>query len=384
MNKTITVLAVFISFMSYSQNVGINSSGSAPHASAGLDVNFSNKGVLIPRVALTGTGDVTTVPSPETSLLLYNTGTGGLTPAGYYYWNGSAWIQFGALPASQNWSLTGNALTSSGSNFLGTTDAQDLVIRTSNTERIRVSAGGNVGIGTGSVASYRLNVQGNVNFSRDGAGECCSGADNYTLSIAEATGATDRVSTISFHNSGESEGFIKLLGGGTNPARSGQRRFSFGDNQGQSTTLQVQGLAGTGTRYVVADANGILSSVSAPTALPASVYSESLAATSQASGSAFVVKHTASIPAGTWVVTVSGEVSGGAGSYGRVEVRAGATVLIPGDYIFTGATNLYTPYSVTAKMTFATATDVTTAIARYSTTTTFIRNMRVTAIQVAP
>lgn len=49
---------------------------------------------------------------------------------------------------AQNWSLTGNSGTVSGTNFLGTTDAVDLRIRTSNTDRIYVSSGGFVGFGT--------------------------------------------------------------------------------------------------------------------------------------------------------------------------------------------------------------------------------------------
>lgn len=46
------------------------------------------------------------------------------------------------------WWTTGNSGTVSATNFLGTIDAQDLVIRTTNVERARVLAGGYVGIGT--------------------------------------------------------------------------------------------------------------------------------------------------------------------------------------------------------------------------------------------
>jgi hypothetical protein len=67
-----------------------------PDSSAMLDVKSANKGLLIPRVALTGTNDVTTIATPATSLLIYNTatisGSGGVTP-GYYYWTGAAWVQ---------------------------------------------------------------------------------------------------------------------------------------------------------------------------------------------------------------------------------------------------------------------------------------------------
>jgi|GEM_PF-6792524 len=46
------------------------------------------------------------------------------------------------------WSVTGNPGTDPTSNFLGTTDTEDLVIRTDNTERVRVNSRGRVGIGT--------------------------------------------------------------------------------------------------------------------------------------------------------------------------------------------------------------------------------------------
>lgn len=54
------------------------------------------------------------------------------------------------VPASAGnaWELLGNAGTTAGTNFLGTTDAQDMVIKTNNTEKMRVTTSGQVGIGT--------------------------------------------------------------------------------------------------------------------------------------------------------------------------------------------------------------------------------------------
>lgn len=75
--------------------VDVNTTGNHPDASAGLDVDYPNKGMLIPRVSLASSTDNTTIPSPAASLLVYNTGTRGLTPAGYYYNAGT--------PASPNW-----------------------------------------------------------------------------------------------------------------------------------------------------------------------------------------------------------------------------------------------------------------------------------------
>jgi hypothetical protein len=46
------------------------------------------------------------------------------------------------------WSLTGNAGTNPTINFIGTTDAQDWVMRTNNIERARIMSNGNMGVGT--------------------------------------------------------------------------------------------------------------------------------------------------------------------------------------------------------------------------------------------
>jgi len=112
----------------FSQNVGINTSGTAPDASTILDLNTGNtftspdgKGLLIPNVALTGTSDATTITSPETSLLVYNTALVSDVVPGFYYWNGSMWSALIGSAAS-NWTTLGNATTVDGTNFIGTTD----------------------------------------------------------------------------------------------------------------------------------------------------------------------------------------------------------------------------------------------------------------------
>jgi hypothetical protein len=95
MRKSFVVFGMLTSISIFkAQNVGISPTAAIPDPSAGLDVNFNDKGVLIPRVALTSNTDVTTIPSPQVSLLVYNTGSGGLTPAGFYYWDGTKWVKF--------------------------------------------------------------------------------------------------------------------------------------------------------------------------------------------------------------------------------------------------------------------------------------------------
>jgi Chaperone of endosialidase/Head domain of trimeric autotransporter adhesin len=62
--------------------------------------------------------------------------------------NNSAQAWSRLLTSTNGWSAIGNSGTNPASNFIGTNDAIDFVLRTTGTERMRISAGGNVGIGT--------------------------------------------------------------------------------------------------------------------------------------------------------------------------------------------------------------------------------------------
>ena len=123
--------------------VGIGTN--TPNPSARLDITATNKGLLMPRIALTGTGDITTIPSPATSLLIYNTATAGIGKAavtpGFYFYNGAAWspLTTSGTTAAGGWSTTGNAGTDA-NNFIGTTDNVSLKFRVNNQPAGEVSA----------------------------------------------------------------------------------------------------------------------------------------------------------------------------------------------------------------------------------------------------
>jgi hypothetical protein len=174
--KKITV-AFFLTMSAYlnvvAQNVGINTDGTTPDATAMLDIKSTNKGLLIPRVALTATNDAVTITTPTTSLLVYNTATAGTAPddvvPGYYYWNGIKWTTFGS---GSGWSLAGNSGTDPGDetnpvvDFIGTTDDKDLVFQTDGSEVMRLYSGGGVEINAGvsvDTAITAINVEGTTN-----------------------------------------------------------------------------------------------------------------------------------------------------------------------------------------------------------------------------
>jgi hypothetical protein len=145
--------ALLVSSVWAQQNVGIGTN--TPHPTALLELYSTSKGLLIPRMTQ---AERDAISSPATGLLIYQTDN---TP-GFYYWNGTAWIPLLSSSSGSGlfWSLTGNSIT--GTEFLGTTNPQPLVIRTNNTERMRITETGNVGIGTAN-PTERLQVSdGNI------------------------------------------------------------------------------------------------------------------------------------------------------------------------------------------------------------------------------
>ena len=117
-NRILFLALTLLSLITYGQNVGIGTS--SPNAL--LDVYSTADGILIPRVALTGTASASPLSSPTASTLVYNTATAGsgatAVSPGFYYWSGTAWVRF-----IDNNSLTGSTTVSNTStdNTLSTT-----------------------------------------------------------------------------------------------------------------------------------------------------------------------------------------------------------------------------------------------------------------------
>ena len=95
MKKLVILFAIFITFGTMAQSVGINADGSAADASAMLDVSSTTKGFLPPRMT---NAQITAISTPAAGLIVYCTNCG---PNGeMQYYNGVAWVNFSGAAAA--------------------------------------------------------------------------------------------------------------------------------------------------------------------------------------------------------------------------------------------------------------------------------------------
>jgi hypothetical protein len=158
MKKLLLLFFVISSLSEMNAQTGIGTT--TPEASAKLDVYSTNKGFLPPRVTLTSGTDTTTIPSPATGLLVYNTGNNVGLVAGYYYWNGTSWATIatasgyavgssylrGSRSAAQTTNLSVNSLVAFSQ--VDNVSGQEISLNTS-TGQITLAAG----------RTYRLHAQ---------------------------------------------------------------------------------------------------------------------------------------------------------------------------------------------------------------------------------
>ncbi|HVI44006.1 MAG TPA: hypothetical protein VM802_04035 [Chitinophaga sp.] len=172
---------------------------------------------MTPRLRLTDVRLAAPVVNPAEGLLVYSLSapTGG-SGTGYYYWQTSSWIP--VKPQDLYWSKNGNAGIDARTNFLGTTDGNDLVMRTFGNRILHLTANAKVGVlmSPDDRSGHGLQLGTNVRFGQWSLGS------NQHFSIAMAPGdfsadvlarklAYTLISGNSFMDRGE-----LLLGGSTN------------------------------------------------------------------------------------------------------------------------------------------------------------------------
>ena len=157
----------------------------SPDPSAMLEIRSINKGLLIPQVALTASNAASPITAPATGLLVYNTSAASINlpgGPGYYYNAGTPgapnWLRFISTSTPTGllfWGVNGNSGTDANSNFLGTTDAQDLAFRTNNVQQMRLYQNGGLGLGNTS--------SGNLQLGFGAAGNSLTGTNNSVLGV---------------------------------------------------------------------------------------------------------------------------------------------------------------------------------------------------------
>lgn len=254
MRRYIAWMVTFLIFQGYivTGQVGVHTD--FPDASSAMEIYATDKGLLIPRVVLTN--DLTNpspVSAPANGLLVFNNGAN--QPEGFYYWDGSQWVAIGGGGSGSTdfWSLFGNAGTSAGNNFLGTTDYEDLLVYTNNAERMRFEPDGQVLIGrtTPYYGSDLVTIQGNA-------------VQNYALSVYSPNVGVYSFSTYSsFFAENGRYGLVALVDTATgfgvyskNYHPSGHGMITAGANAPAfSLTDHVVGIASSGNHGVFARAN---------------------------------------------------------------------------------------------------------------------------------
>ncbi len=170
-NFYVAAICVFTSSLLLAQNnIGIGTT--SPHPSAVLDLMASDKGMLIPRTTIGSlaapfASGLVIFDTDSNCFVMYDgtvwknlctSGGGGVTDI-LFNPDGSVTVespdgQFTTIDKA--WLTKGNSGTNAANDFVGTVDAQDLVLRSNNTEVFRITTTGAVGINTQTPAPSAL------------------------------------------------------------------------------------------------------------------------------------------------------------------------------------------------------------------------------------
>lgn len=93
MKKTLLVLIVTLSFSYAKAQMKLGNNPTTTNSNALLELETTNKGLLLPRVALTSTTAFVPLSTHVAGMSVYNTATAGDVTPGYYVNDGSKWVK---------------------------------------------------------------------------------------------------------------------------------------------------------------------------------------------------------------------------------------------------------------------------------------------------
>ncbi len=178
-------LLLIMPVISFCQNIGMGTT--LPHTSSALDITSTTKGLLIPRMTSPG---ITAIANPAKGLMVYDSALNQLmvnmgTPST---------PNWQTIVANSAWGLTGNRGIDTSRQFLGTTDAQPLILKANNFRSglIDISGVANTSFGykslTANTTGFYNTALGSTALINNPSGERNTSVGPYTM-VANTTGS---------------------------------------------------------------------------------------------------------------------------------------------------------------------------------------------------
>jgi trimeric autotransporter adhesin len=263
--RLLTIAAsLCISYANAQMKLGNNPTST--NVNALLELETTNKGLLLPRIALANVSSPTPLTAHIAGMTVFNTANNGIVSPGFYCNDGTMWIKMSNVVPNTIWGLTGNAGTTAGTNFIGTTDNTDVWLKRNNVRSGLLTLGntsfgvnaapnstGLFTVAIGGIAA-RDNVTGS-DFVAIGYGALSNSvAGQYSVAIGKSSQSRANNTTITYVANNTSVGSFSLNGAADAPSNntgientamgsfalydnsSGSKNTALGFNAGFTTT----------------------------------------------------------------------------------------------------------------------------------------------------
>jgi trimeric autotransporter adhesin len=229
MKKSLVLLVTLLLMGKANAQMKLGNNPTTTNANALLELETTNKGLLLPRVSLTSTSSAAPLSAHVRGMTVFNTVTVGDVTPGIYYNDGTVWVKPSTFAASAVWGTTGNAGTTIATNFIGTTDNNDILFKRNNIKAGLLSLSNtafgantlllttgiyNVAIGTN---SNRDNILGSETVTIGHGTMATNVAARYSVAIGHQSQSRANISSTVFDANNTSVGALALNGASDAP-----------------------------------------------------------------------------------------------------------------------------------------------------------------------